>query len=144
MFQDSGVNSQSTHQHWKQHNLRINPDGFVPQDAAGLNSSYCWTPTAKGTCHRRFLLLPENTTRHRFMIRHRLPERWVLVSFSLNYKFTPTDIQINNGSTYTHFTALMFKYNKKKKKLGQRIQILGSGPPVVSIMVISLWVNCEL
>lgn len=41
MCQDGRVDSKSTREHWKQHNLKVNPDGVVPQDAAGLNSSYC-------------------------------------------------------------------------------------------------------
>lgn len=29
-----------TREHWKQHSLKVNPDGIVPRDAAEVNSSY--------------------------------------------------------------------------------------------------------
>ena len=40
MCKDGRVDFQSISEHWKQHSLKVNPDGIVPRDAAGVNSSY--------------------------------------------------------------------------------------------------------
>lgn len=82
MCQDSGVDSQSTRKHWKQHNLKANPDGIFPHNAAGLNSSYCrifvtnWTHTQ--FCQRHLSLEISSTSRKHnktLRIRHRRPQR---------------------------------------------------------------------
>lgn len=77
-----------TREHWKQHSLKVNPDGIVPRDAAEVNSSYrsvfrADLNTAKGARHWRSLRLSvkRNLT---FRIRHRHPERWVSVCILLS------------------------------------------------------------